>query len=203
MKFVNMHGLAFIGPGSEWFWTAVSGVVLFVTFLAIYRQLRIQAATLMREEINRIAGEWFGEKLSRQRLEVFLRLRNGEPLEPGAPLVWGPSNFWEGIGALGHSGQMKVDVIRLAVGNIIVLWWDLMAPHIEEMRRGQSRSEKNDFYKDFEWLAKEMERGGHSEPTAHRQAAALASSPEAMDRQIRRLEEEIRLHEVLRSGRAA
>jgi hypothetical protein len=39
---INTEGSALIGPGSEWFWTAVSGAVLAVTFLAIYRQLRLQ-----------------------------------------------------------------------------------------------------------------------------------------------------------------
>ena len=31
MKLINTDGMAFIGPGSEWFWTAVSGIVLVVT----------------------------------------------------------------------------------------------------------------------------------------------------------------------------
>ena len=42
MKVFNTDGLALIGPGSEWFWTAVSGLVLAITFIAIYRQLRLQ-----------------------------------------------------------------------------------------------------------------------------------------------------------------
>jgi hypothetical protein len=42
VKLINTDGMALIGPGSEWFWTAVTGVVLAVTFLAIYRQLRAQ-----------------------------------------------------------------------------------------------------------------------------------------------------------------
>jgi hypothetical protein len=42
VTFINTDGMAFIGPGSEWFWTAVSGIVLAITFIAIYRQLRGQ-----------------------------------------------------------------------------------------------------------------------------------------------------------------
>ena len=44
MKFINTDGMAFIGPGSEWFWTALSGLILAVTFIPIYRQLRTQRA---------------------------------------------------------------------------------------------------------------------------------------------------------------
>lgn len=42
MKFINTDGMTFIGPGSEWFWTAISGLVLAGTFIAIYRQFRLQ-----------------------------------------------------------------------------------------------------------------------------------------------------------------
>ncbi len=42
MKFINTDGMAFIGPGSEWFWTALQFAALATTFYAIYRQLRTQ-----------------------------------------------------------------------------------------------------------------------------------------------------------------
>jgi hypothetical protein len=35
VKLINTDGMAFIGPGSEWFWTALSGIVLAITFIAI------------------------------------------------------------------------------------------------------------------------------------------------------------------------
>jgi hypothetical protein len=42
VKLINTDGLAFIGPGSEWFWTALQFTALAITFIAIYRQLRAQ-----------------------------------------------------------------------------------------------------------------------------------------------------------------
>jgi len=39
---INTDGLAFFGPGSEWFWTMLQFVALAITFIAIYRQLRVQ-----------------------------------------------------------------------------------------------------------------------------------------------------------------
>jgi hypothetical protein len=42
VKLINTDGLAFIGPGSEWFWTALQFTALAITFIAIYRQLRTQ-----------------------------------------------------------------------------------------------------------------------------------------------------------------
>lgn len=39
MKFINLDNAVLIGPGSEWFWTAITGIMFAVTFLALYRQL--------------------------------------------------------------------------------------------------------------------------------------------------------------------
>jgi hypothetical protein len=39
---INTNGMAFLGPGSEWFWTALQFIALAITFYAIYRQLRGQ-----------------------------------------------------------------------------------------------------------------------------------------------------------------
>ena len=41
MQLINTDGMALIGPGSEWFWTALTGLILAITFFAIYRQLSI------------------------------------------------------------------------------------------------------------------------------------------------------------------
>jgi hypothetical protein len=41
VQLINTDGMAFIGPGSEWFWTALTGLVLAITFLGISRQLSI------------------------------------------------------------------------------------------------------------------------------------------------------------------
>lgn len=42
MQLINTNGMAFVGPGSEWFWTALQFSALAITLIAIYRQLRGQ-----------------------------------------------------------------------------------------------------------------------------------------------------------------
>ena len=42
MKLINTDGMALIGPGSEWLWAALTGLVLAGTGVAIFRQLRMQ-----------------------------------------------------------------------------------------------------------------------------------------------------------------
>ena len=39
---INTDGLAFFGPGSEWFWSMLQFAVVAITLYAIYRQLRAQ-----------------------------------------------------------------------------------------------------------------------------------------------------------------
>jgi hypothetical protein len=35
VKLINTDGMAFIGPGSEWFWTALQFTAVAITFFAI------------------------------------------------------------------------------------------------------------------------------------------------------------------------
>ena len=75
VKLINTDGMAFIGPGSEWFWTALSGVVLAVTFLGIYRQLSIARSANAFEQMARIANNWDSERLARHKLEILIALQ--------------------------------------------------------------------------------------------------------------------------------
>jgi hypothetical protein len=42
VSLVDTDGIVILGPGSEWFWMALTGLVLAGTGVAIYRQLRVQ-----------------------------------------------------------------------------------------------------------------------------------------------------------------
>jgi len=53
---INTDGLALIGPGSEWFWTALQFTALAVTFYAIYRQLQAQH-TQMQENTKLLRSQ--------------------------------------------------------------------------------------------------------------------------------------------------
>lgn len=68
MKLINTDGMALIGPGSEWFWTAVSWIILAVTFIAIYRQLRAQNAANALQRMEALQGTWTSERMIHARL---------------------------------------------------------------------------------------------------------------------------------------
>jgi hypothetical protein len=152
---INTDGMAFIGPGSEWFWTAISGIVLAVTFLAIYRQLAIARGATAFAQLGALADEWQGERLTRKRLGVLLALRDGD--EPGdipdsqASAV---ANFWEKVGALARAGHIAPSLIAEGFGGT-QLWWTSLAPWVTKVRIEDANPA---FWEHFEWLAETMVR---------------------------------------------
>ena len=124
MKLINTDGLAFIGPGSEWFWTALSGIVLAVTFFAIYRQLRLQRSQGAIEQIAAFTREWNSERLLMHRRTVLIALRDGDDpavLPEGAASSVG--NYWEGIAALVRAGHLDRDLLWNQYGTAAQSWW--------------------------------------------------------------------------------
>lgn len=76
MNLVNTDGLVLLGPGSEWLWTAVSGIVLAGTFIALYRQLRLQRVQ-MREntKVLRSQAHYNALLLGTRPLEILIQDR--------------------------------------------------------------------------------------------------------------------------------
>src|SRR5947199_8598276 len=100
MTLINTNGLALAGPGSEWFWTAISALVLVVTFAAIYRQLRGQRAATAFAQMLELRRDWESEEMSRHALGILLALGkpDGAHVPDGSALFIG--NFWETVGLL-------------------------------------------------------------------------------------------------------
>jgi hypothetical protein len=154
MKLINTDGLAFIGPGSEWFWTAISGLVLAITFLAIYRQLSVARSANAFEQLKRIVDDWDSERGSRYILAINVALRNGaKPDElPIGPVSF-VADFWEGVGALVREGHLDRRIVYRYMGNTVRLWWAELGPMIHRLNAefGDPRGAAN-----FEWLAGEV-----------------------------------------------
>ncbi len=150
MKLINTDGMAFIGPGSEWFWTAVSGLVLAVTFLAIYRQLRLQRSLAAIEQIDAVMRDFFSERMLRHQLDVLLALRAGVDL---AHIPTGSAaavaNYFEKLGTLARKGHIDPRLLE-GMGQIGQAWWATLAPWIRRTHSEMGVSTTEDA---FEWLA--------------------------------------------------
>ena len=149
MKLINTDGMAFIGPGSEWFWTAVSGIVLAVTFVAIYRQLALARGANAFAQLGALVDEWQGERLVRKRIGVLLALRDGAaPVDiPDSP-TGDIANYWEKVGVPVRAGH--IDRSLIAEGFVGPDWWGILAPWVLKVRTEDANP---GLWENFEWLA--------------------------------------------------
>jgi hypothetical protein len=155
VKLINTDGMAFIGPGSEWFWTALSGIVLAVTFLAIYRQLRLQRSQGAIEQIDAFQREWESERVLSYRLTVLVALQDGtDPAHVPDAAAQALATYWEGIGSLARGGHLDRRLLWDTNGAACQLWWGYLGPYC-----GATRARLHDpaILENFEWLAAEMD----------------------------------------------
>jgi hypothetical protein len=150
VTFINTEGMAFIGPGSEWFWTALSGVVLAVTFIAIYRQLSLARGANAFTQLGAVVDEWQGERLVRKRLAVLIAIRDGVAFgdlpDSAAATV---ANYWEKVGSLARAGHVAPSLIAEGLGAVDG-WWGILAPWVLRVRSSDANPE---LFEHFEWLA--------------------------------------------------
>ena len=106
MTLINTDGMSFIGPGSEWFWTALGVIIAAVTLIGIYRQLRLQLGAGAIEQMETINKEFQSEQMSRARLAVLLALRDGADPASLPPVANDIANFWERVGHLVRAGHV-------------------------------------------------------------------------------------------------
>ena len=150
MKLINLDDLVILGPGSEWLWTMISGIVLAVTFIAIYRQLRVQRDAAAIEQVGSIYREWADERLSRAKLETLTLIRDGATPTTTLNAAVDVGDFWEGYAYLVRAGNIDRKLMYNSLGPAARIWWGLLAPSA-----GAAREQANDqgVWVDFEWLA--------------------------------------------------
>ena len=199
MTLINTDGMTFIGPGSEWFWTAVTGIVLAVTFIAIYRQLRVARSATAMEELEVFERELASERMARAELAVLTALRDGEDpahsnrAETEAEVIGG---FWEKIGNLTRRGYFDARLLWDVSGTSVRPWWAALAPYAHRMRAELNNPR---YWEHFEWFSGRMAaldaNSGHS--PIPMDAAWVASN---LEHYIRRHRAFLRFEEAARMG---
>lgn len=191
MRFINTNGMAFLGPGSEWFWAALQFTALVVTFVAIYRQLRIARSASAVEQVGKYRAQFDSERMRRQRLAVLVALRDGKPIPEAA----GESvaNFFEMLATLGRHGHLDIKVFWAAMNTATQIWYAILSPFVKSSRADYGAAT----YADFEWLAATLN-------VMDRKAGGVAAFDDAwvakeLAGMIDNNQEAIRIEEALRS----
>jgi hypothetical protein len=151
MKLINLDDLVILGPGSEWLWTMISGIVLAVTFIAIYRQLRVQRDAAAIEQVGSIYREWADERLSRAKLEALTLIRDGANPTTTLNAAVDVGDFWEGYAYLVRAGNIDRKLMYNSLGPAARIWWGLLAP---SARAAREQANDQGVWVDFEWLAR-------------------------------------------------
>ena len=192
---INLEGAVILGPGSEWFWSMAQFVVVAVTLIGIYIQLRIARDANAFEQMDRISNEFESELMVRHRLEILIALRDGtkpELLPDGA--VTYLANFWEKVAGLVRAGHVDRRIVYDDLGGACRWWWAVLAPNIRRFRieTGELNSSEH-----HEWLASIF-------AVMDRQAGVTASySPEdiaaSLGKRVESGQDRLRVAEELRT----
>ena len=152
MTIVNTKGMAFFGPGSEWFWAALQFTALVITFVAIYHQLRIARSARAVEQVQGFSRRFGGERLARYRLEILVALRDGMEIPLGAGITL--ANDYEDAATLGRFGHIDVKLLWDSLSIDFEIWWIVLQPVV---RRGRAVDGAL-AYSNWEWLVREFTR---------------------------------------------
>jgi hypothetical protein len=192
---VTTEPLVLFGPGSEWFWSMLQLVVVAVSLLGLYREVRLQTSASAIEQAESLSETWASERLNRSKLAVLLHLRDskdwvGLPKQPSNVV----GDFWERVGYLVRKGHMRRDIVSAYLGSAVSLWWVFLGPYARQLREEQKDPA---IYEHFEWLARvmvEIDRKAGVTPTFDE--ATLA---QRMQYSIQVTREAIRANEELRT----
>ena len=147
MTFINTKGMAFFGPGSEWFWAALQVAALAITFIAIYRQLRIARSASAFRQVEEYRARFDGERMRHERLAILVAIRDGNSIpEPAGEAV---GNYFEMLAMLTRNGHLNRKVLWGAMGNSARIWWTVLQPFVKSSQAEWGA----DTYADFQWLA--------------------------------------------------
>ncbi len=155
MKLINTDGMAFIGPGSEWFWTALQFTALAITFIAIYRQLRSQRSASLYEHLTAWNQEFLEPRMVRNKLALLLEIEHRDP-SLGFPAANDEvPDFFERLGYLVARGHVDPDDFWNDARPVVSFYWGVLSPYIEHDR---AASGDPTIYRWFEWVEMEMRR---------------------------------------------
>jgi hypothetical protein len=152
---INTNGMAFIGPGSEWFWTALSGLVLAITFFAIYRQLRLQRSQAAIAQVTAIRAEWTSKAERHTRLAALIDLEHRAPADGMPPSAYGPANWFDRQGYLVQKGHLDLEEASSIFTDDLLFWWTICEPFV---RQDRARHGLDGILSGFELFAKEVGR---------------------------------------------
>jgi len=132
---INTEGLFLIGPGSEWFWTALQFFVVAISLWAIYRQVEGQSAANFLQRMEMLNNVWASPRMSFIRLDAAIHLRYGEPdqecYQKARPIL----DFFADLQNLEVERFIRVKEIHANFGGSMQEWVAFTKPLVDARRK--------------------------------------------------------------------
>jgi hypothetical protein len=190
---INTKGMAFLGPGSEWFWAALQFTALAITFIAIYRQLLIARSQRLVEQVTLYTRQFEDERMARHRLAILVALRDGVEIPRAAGVAL--SNYFETLGALTRKQHLDIKMLWDLFDLPALGWWGVLRAWVHQERAVDGDA----VCEEWEWLVEAFKRMDRRAGRVVIDAEARAAVSLAGERVIRTLEDTIRVEQALRS----
>jgi hypothetical protein len=127
-------GWVLVGPGSEWFWSMVGNVVLVVTLVGLYLQLRADRATRTFAQAQALEEAWSRRPFQVQRLQALIAL-DGRPVEDGMPHEATAVMAWfDRLGMMVRKGYIHQGDVADSFDEVMLWWWSITRPYLERDR---------------------------------------------------------------------
>jgi hypothetical protein len=140
-----------IGPDSSWFWTMVQGIIVSVSAVLIYRQLKAQHFGNMLGAMATLDERWATEEMFKGRETLCLKYgKNDLEIDDQIGRVL---DFFEQMGLYLKKRAFTQDVIWEFYSYNIKYYWAIAEPLIKEFR---SSTKDQTYYVWFEWLKTKM-----------------------------------------------
>jgi len=126
---VSSEPLVFFGPGSEWFWSMAQLILVVLTLIGLYRQLRVQGAANAVQRMEVLQGQWASEWLRYTRLTLAVALKDGEinnqTMVKARPLL----NFFSNLDDLRQAGYIRAE--EIVWSQTIQIWVAVLGPLVK------------------------------------------------------------------------
>jgi hypothetical protein len=129
-------------------------VVVAVTLVAIYVQLRQDRAANAFSQASSLKEDWHGELMARRKLAHLLALGDDAPDADLLILAEPIGNFWEHVAALVRAGHLSLPLVYEQLGSQCQTTWNIL----EAQARDLQATDGAGVWEDFEWLATQCSR---------------------------------------------
>ena len=154
MNVANTDGLTLVGSGSEWFWSMLQFVVVAVTLVAIYVQLRQDRSANAFSQASSLREDWNGELMARRKLAHLLALRDDAPDAELLVLAEPIGNFWEHVAGLVRARHLSLPLVYKHLGSPCQTTWNILEPQVRDMQATDGAG----IWENFAWLAAQCAR---------------------------------------------